>query len=164
MLLTLAQGEQIRGMLFWLMGDLSHSQGLPFAWLVLLTAGLCATIVASVLDVLSVGSDKAAALGVAVIRWQVGLYFVTAVLTVTAVQLGGSIGFVGLIVPHAVRLLGISAHRWLVPLSMLLGGSFLVLADTLARMLWSPLQLPVGVLTTLMGVPVLLWLLSRRQR
>ena len=98
------------------------------------------------------------------IRWQVGLYFVTAVLTVTAVQLGGSIGFVGLIVPHAVRLLGISAHRWLVPLSMLLGGSFLVLADTLARMLWSPLQLPVGVLTTLMGVPVLLWLLSRRQR
>ena len=164
MLLTLAQGEQIRGMLFWLMGDLSHSQGLPFAWLVLLMAGLCATIAASVLDVLAVGSDKAAALGVAVIRWQVGLYFVTAVLTVTAVQLGGSIGFVGLIVPHAVRLLGISAHRWLVPLSMLLGGSFLVLADTLARMLWSPLQLPVGVLTTFMGVPVLLWLLSRRQR
>ncbi|CAH1088067.1 FecCD family ABC transporter permease [Candidatus Nitrotoga sp. 1052] len=162
LLLTLAQGEQVKGMLFWLMGDLSHSQGLPFAWFVLLAVGLCATVLSGGLDVLAGGLDKAAALGVAVGRWQAGLYFAAAVLTVTALQLGGSIGFVGLMIPHAIRLLGVSAHRWLIPSSTLLGGSFLVLADTLARMVWSPMQLPVGILTALLGVPVLLWLLSRR--
>ncbi len=162
LLLTLAQGEQVKGMLFWLMGDLSHPQGLAFSGFVLLAVGLCATIFSGGLDVLASGLDKAAALGVAVGRWQMALYFAAAVLTVAALQLGGSIGFVGLMVPHAIRLMGVSAHRWLIPLSVLLGGSFLVLADTLARTLWSPLQLPVGVFTALLGVPVLLWLLSRR--
>ncbi len=162
LLLTLAQGEQVKGMLFWLMGDLSHPQGLAFAGFVLLAVGLCATIFSGGLDVLAGGLDKAAALGVAVARWQMALYFAAAVLTVAALQLGGSIGFVGLMVPHAIRLMGVSAHRWLIPLSVLLGGSFLVLADTLARTLWSPLQLPVGVFTALLGVPVLLWLLGRR--
>lgn len=163
LLLTLAQGEQVKGMLFWLMGDLSHAQGLSFAWLVLLAVGVCATLFSGGLDVLAGGLDKAAALGVAVGRWQAGMYFAAAVLTVTALQLGGSIGFVGLMIPHAIRLIGVSAHRWLIPLSTLLGGSFLVLADTLARTLWSPLQFPVGVFTALLGVPVLLWLLSRRR-
>ncbi|MBI3901342.1 MAG: iron ABC transporter permease [Nitrosomonadales bacterium] len=163
LLLTLAQFEQVKGMLFWLMGDLSQPQGLPLAWLVLLAVGLCATIFSGGLDVLAGGLDKAAALGVAVARWQMALYFAAALLTVAALQLGGSIGFVGLMMPHAIRLLGVSAHRWLIPLSVLLGGSFLVCADTLARTLWSPLQLPVGVFTALLGVPVLLWLLGRRR-
>lgn len=162
LLLTLAQDEQVKGMLFWLMGDLSHPQGLSFAWIVLLMAGMIATIFSGGLDVLAGGLDKAAALGVAVFRWQMVLYFAAALLTVAALQLGGSIGFVGLMMPHAIRLLGVSAHRWLIPLSVLLGGSFLVLADTLARTVWSPLQLPVGIFTALLGVPVLLWLLSRR--
>jgi iron complex transport system permease protein len=159
LLLTLASGEQVKGMLFWLMGDLSHPQGLPLAWIVLLAVGAGAVLFSSGLDVLAGGVGRAASLG----RWQIALYFSAAVLTVTALQLGGSIGFVGLMIPHAVRLLGVSAHRWLIPLSVLLGGSFLVLADTLARTLWSPLQLPVGVFTALLGVPVLLWLLSRRR-
>ncbi|TXT24784.1 MAG: iron complex transport system permease protein [Gallionellaceae bacterium] len=162
LLLALAQGEQVKGMLFWLMGDLSHPEGLPFAWIVLLVFGLCATLYSGGLDVLAGGQGKAAALGLAVGRWQVALYFAAAALTVAALQLGGAIGFVGLMMPHAVRLLGISAHRWLIPLSVLLGGSFLVLADTLARTLWSPLQLPVGVFTALLGVPFLLWLLGKR--
>jgi iron complex transport system permease protein len=163
LLLTLAQGEQVKGMLFWLTGDLSSPQGVPFAWFALLVVGVCATVLSGGLDVLAAGLDKAATLGVAVGRWQAGLYFAAAVLTVTALQLGGSIGFVGLLIPHAIRLLGVSAHRWLIPLSILLGGSFLVLADTLARIVWSPLQLPVGIFTALLGVPVLLWLLSRRR-
>ena len=162
LLLTLAQGEQVKGMLFWLMGDLSHPEGMALAWFVLLVVGLGATLCSAGLDVLAGGLDKAAALGVAVGRWQAGLYFAAAALTMMALQLGGSIGFVGLMMPHAIRLLGFGAHRWLVPLSILFGGSFLVLADTLARMLWSPLQLPVGIFTALLGVPVLLWLLSRR--
>jgi iron complex transport system permease protein len=74
----------------------------------------------------------------------------------------GAIGFVGLIVLHAVRLLGVNDFRWLLPLSILAGGSFLVCADTMARTLWAPQQLPVGVLTALLGVPLLLLLLSRR--
>ena len=77
-------------------------------------------------------------------------------------MLAGAIGFVGLIVPHAVRLLGVNNFRWLLPFSVLLGGSFLTLADTLARTLWAPQQLPVGVLTALLGVPMLLVLLSKR--
>lgn len=162
LLLTLAQFEQVKGMLFWLMGDLSHPESIPTAWLVLLALGLCAMLFSGGLDVLAGGLDKAAALGLAVNRWQAALYFATALLTVAALQLGGSIGFVGLMMPHAIRLLGISAHRWLAPLSILLGGSFLVLADTLSRTLWSPLQLPVGIFTALLGVPVLLWLLSHR--
>lgn len=161
LLLTLAQFEQVKGMLFWLMGDLSHAEGLLPAWLVLLAAGMGATLLSGGLDLLSGGLDKAAVLGLAVGRWQAALYFAAALLTVMALQLGGSIGFVGLMMPHAIRLLGVSAHRWLVPLSVLLGGSFLVVADTLARTLWSPLQLPVGVFTALLGVPVLLWLLGR---
>jgi iron complex transport system permease protein len=129
---------------------------------VLPVAVACATIFAGGLDVITGGADKAAALGLAIGRWQAALYFAAALLTMTALQLGGGIGFVGLMTPHAVRLMGVGAHRWLVPLSVLLGGAFLVLADTLARTLWSPLQLPVGVLTALLGVPALLWLLGRR--
>lgn len=162
LLLTLAQAEQVKGMLFWLMGDLSQPQGLELAWLVLLVVSVVATLAAGGLDVLAGGRDKAAALGLAVTRWQAALYFGAALLTVAALQLGGNIGFVGLLVPHAIRLLGVSAHRWLIPCAVLLGGSFLVLADTLARSLWSPLQLPVGIFTALLGVPVLLWLLGRR--
>lgn len=162
LMLALARPDQVKGMLFWLMGDLSHPEALPLAWLVLLVAMLCATVLAGGLDVLAGGTDKAAALGLAVGRWQAALYFAAALLTVAALQLGGSIGFVGLMVPHAIRLLGVVAHRWLVPLSVLLGGAFLTLADTASRTLWSPLQLPVGILTALLGVPALLWLLGRR--
>jgi iron complex transport system permease protein len=162
LLLTLAQGEQVKGMLFWLMGDLSHPEGLLSAWVVLLVLGVCATAYSGGLDVLAGGPDKAAALGLPVWRWQMALYFAAAALTVAALQLGGAIGFVGLMMPHAIRLLGIGMHRWLIPLSVLLGGSFLALADTLARTLWPPLQLPVGVFTALLGVPALLWLLAAR--
>ncbi len=114
------------------------------------------------LNVLGLGQLKAQTLGVAVLPLQVGIYFCASVATVAALMLAGAIGFVGLIVPHAVRLLGVSDFRWLLPLSILLGGSFLTLADTLARTLWAPQQLPVGVLTALLGVPMLLLLLSRK--
>jgi iron complex transport system permease protein len=148
-------------MLFWLMGDLADPQGLAAATVLLALGLVCATLASGGLDVLSAGLDKAATLGLAVGRWQAALYFAAALFTVAALQLGGSIGFVGLMMPHAVRLLGVTAHRWLVPGAALLGGAFLLLADTLARTAWSPLQLPVGIFTALLGVPVLLWLLAR---
>ena len=85
-------------------------------------------------------------------------------LTAAAVSIAGGIGFVGLIIPHLLRLTGSTDHRLLLPHAALLGGSFLVLADTLARTLLAPMQLPVGVITALLGVPVFLYLLNRGQQ
>jgi iron complex transport system permease protein len=93
-----------------------------------------------------------------------GIYFLASLLTATAVTLAGSIGFVGLVVPHLLRLLGSTDHRRLLPDAVLLGGSLLVIADTLARTVVAPTQLPVGVLTALLGVPVFLFLLTRAAR
>mgnify|MGYP001365029519 FL=1 len=108
------------------------------------------------------GALKARALGVAVGALQAAIYFGAAAGTVAAVLLGGSIGFVGIMVPHALRLTGVNDHRYLLPASALAGGSFVTLADTFARTVWAPQQLPVGVFTALIGVPVLLVLLSRK--
>jgi iron complex transport system permease protein len=162
LLLTLAPQAQIRGMLFWLMGDLSHAHSSGAAWLVLALVVSVFTVYAGSLNALSLGAMKARALGVAVGGLQSALYFAAALATVAAVLLGGSIGFVGIMVPHALRLAGINDHRWLLPAAALVGGSFVTLADTFARTVWAPQQLPVGVFTALLGVPVLLFLLSRR--
>jgi len=162
LLLTVAPQAQLRGMLFWLMGDLSHADASGTAWLVLALVVAAFTVCSASLNALALGALKARALGVAVSSLQAALYFSAAVATVAAVLLGGSIGFVGIMVPHALRLAGINDHRWLLPASALVGGSFVTLADTFARTVWAPQQLPVGVFTALLGVPALLFLLSRR--
>ncbi len=90
------------------------------------------------------------------------VFLLTSLVTAVSVTVGGTIGFVGLIVPHMFRLLAGSDHRMLLPGSAMLGGCLLVFADTLARTLLAPQQLPVGVLTALLGVPVFLYLLTRR--
>jgi iron complex transport system permease protein len=162
LLLVLAPQGTVKGMLFWLMGDLSSAPGAGWAWAVALGLGSLAVVRAGTLNVLSLGRLKAAALGVPVRAAETAIYFAAALATVSAVMLGGTIGFVGLIVPHLVRLLGVTDLRWLTPLAMLAGAGFLCLADTLARTAWAPLQLPVGVLTALLGVPVMLLLLARR--
>lgn len=163
LILTLAPVSEVKGMLFWLMGDISYAEGMLPAWLVLVAATLASVVFSGSLNVLSLGELKARTLGVAVLPIQVGIYFGAALITATALMLGGTIGFVGLIIPHAIRLLGISDHRWLVPAAVMLGGSFLTVADTLARTVWAPQQLPVGVLTALLGVPMLLLLLSGKR-
>jgi iron complex transport system permease protein len=161
MVLVLAPQTAVKGMLYWLMGDLSYAQG---AGGVLLVLGILAVVVlplARTLNVVSLGRTRALSLGVPVAGVEALLYVLAAVATLAAVLVGGTIGFVGLVVPHLVRLLGLADHRWLLPASMLAGGGLLVFADTLARSLWAPLQFPVGVLTALVGVPVLLLLLQR---
>ncbi len=162
LLLVLAPQASVRGMLFWLMGDLSYASAAGPALLLALVLGILATAGGTTLNVLGLGRVKAASLGVAVGRAETLVYFGAALATVCAILLGGTIGFVGLIVPHLVRLLGVADVRWLVPLSMAAGAAFLTAADTLARAAWAPLQLPVGVLTALLGVPVMLLLLARR--
>lgn len=160
--LVVAPQTQLKGMLFWLMGDLSNAGNSAGAWSVLLFVVIVFTLLAKQLDVLALGQLKARALGIAVTPLQIALYVGAALATVAAVLLGGSIGFVGMMIPHALRLLGIHQHRLLIPCAALFGGSFVVVADTFARTIWAPQQLPVGVFTALVGVPLLLVLLSRK--
>lgn len=162
LILTLAPASDVKGMLFWLMGDVSRAEEPLPAWITLILVSAVSLLFSGSLNVLTLGQMKARTLGVAVLPLQIGIYFCASLATVAALMLAGVIGFVGLIVPHAIRLLGVSNFRWLLPLTVLLGGSFLTLADTLARTLWAPQQLPVGVLTALLGVPMLLLLLSRK--
>jgi iron complex transport system permease protein len=161
--LVTASHMQVKGMLFWLMGDLSYADSPLAAWIVLLFGTALATSGARGLDLLALGETKARSLGLPVKALQVGVFAVAAAATVAAVMLAGSVGFVGLMVPHAVRLMGVAAYRWLLPLSVLLGGVFLTVADTVARTIVAPQQLPVGVLTAIIGVPLMLWLLGRRR-
>ena len=164
LLLSIAPDQQLRGMLFWLMGDLSQT-GQPE----LMLAALALLVLLSLpfareLNLLARGADVALTLGVPVARLRFGVYLVASLATAVAVTQAGSIGFVGLIVPHLVRLAVGNDQRLLLPASVLAGGTLLVLADTLARSVIAPQQLPVGVLTALIGVPAFLLLLARDAR
>jgi len=161
LLLSLAPAAQVQGMLFWLLGDLSPAGDPTLALFVLAACTALATSRAAALDVVLLGRDKAASLGVDVTRLQSMAFACATVATVAAVLLGGAIGFVGLVVPHLLRLAGIRAHLLLLPLSVCAGGSLLVIADTAARTVTPPSELPVGVITALIGVPALLFLLAR---
>jgi len=164
LILTLAPEQKIHGMLFWLMGDLSQAVDPRPALAVLAAAVLVTLPFARELNLLARGADQARALGVAVPALRRIVYAVAALATAVAVTTAGSIGFVGLIVPHLVRLAIGNDQRLLLPAAALAGGSLLVLADTAARTAVAPLQLPVGVLTALIGVPVFLYLLGRSAR
>ncbi len=161
--LVLASGSDnsLRGMLFWLMGDLSYAR-LPGWGVVILLAVLGGALaLGRSLNVLGMGESTARLLGESTQGLLWGIYFMASLLTATAVSVAGSIGFVGLIVPHLMRLLVGSDHRILLPAAALFGGTFLVLSDTLARTVVAPRQLPVGVITALLGVPLFLLLLNR---
>jgi iron complex transport system permease protein len=160
-LLAVAPQPSLPGMLFWLMGDLSYADRPAFG-LIVLTGGLAAALaLARTLDVLTHGETAAAAVGVNLRLVRSTIYFLASLLTATAVMLAGAIGFVGLIIPHLMRLAAGARHRPLLLNVVLAGGGFLVLADTLARTVLAPMQLPVGVITALIGVPLFLFLLAR---
>lgn len=162
--LSLSPPMQLPGMLFWLMGDLSDALN-PYPQLVILALGLSAALwLAPQLNLALYGLEQASVLGVDPGRLRLQLYFLASLLTAAAVAIAGAIGFVGLVTPHIVRLLGATDQRSLLPASVLLGGALLTLADTAARTVISPMQLPVGVLTAVLGVPVFLWLLHQEKR
>jgi iron complex transport system permease protein len=161
LLLTLAPDAQLRGMLFWLLGDLSASPSPIPALVMLAIVVLISLAFARDMNVLSRGDDVASALGVAVPRITLALHAAAALATAAAVTTAGTVGFVGLIVPHALRLVIGNDQRILLPAAALAGGTLLVLADTLARSIVAPVQLPVGVITALIGVPAFLYLLAR---
>lgn len=158
-LLTTSANNSVYSMLFWLMGDLSVSRA-GFVSITILVLGLLTMMYfARALNVLSRGDLQASALGVNVPRLKLILYFTAALLTACAVSIAGTIGFVGLVIPHMLRLLGARDHRVLIPASLLLGGNFLMIADSFARTVIAPQQLPVGVVTAVIGVPVFLVIL-----
>jgi iron complex transport system permease protein len=161
LVLSLSPDNSLRGMLFWLMGDLSYARLPVWAMLVLAFSFILTLGLARSLNVLAMGETTAKLLGEPTRRLLWLVYLLASVLTATAVSIAGSIGFVGLIVPHLMRLLVGSDHRILIPAATLFGGLFLVLSDTLARTVLSPQQLPVGVITALLGVPLFLLLLNR---
>lgn len=164
LMLSLAPEHKLRGMLFWLMGDASQADA-PGVVLMVLLMGLGAAMVfARELNLLARGALLATTLGVNAAHLRGVLYFLASLLTAVAVTTVGSVGFVGLVVPHLVRLSLGNDQRLLLPAATLAGGILLTLADTLARSIIAPQQLPVGVLTALIGVPVFLFLLARAPR
>ena len=161
LMLSIAPDYKLHGMLFWLMGDLSQA-GNPAPGLGALALIVLVTLpFARELNLLARNADLAQTLGVEISRLRLAVYVIASLATATAVTQVGSVGFIGLIVPHLTRLAVGNDQRILLPASALAGGSLLVVADTLARTLIAPQQLPVGVLTALIGVPVFLFLLSR---
>jgi iron complex transport system permease protein len=158
-ILTISPQTNLRSMLFWLMGDLSYAHFSYWQLLILLLGLLISFVFAKPLNVLARGNLTAQSLGVNPRRLSWMLYIISSLLTACAVSMAGCIGFVGLIVPHMLRLVGNSDHRFILPGSVLLGGSLLTLADTLARSVMAPIQLPVGVVTAIIGVPCFLFLL-----
>ena len=161
LLLSLSPEASLRGMLFWLMGDLSAAAA-PVPGLIVLGLGVMVSLpLARSLNVLAHGEVMAAGLGVAVRPLRLAIYFLASLLAAGAVTQAGSVGFVGLVTPHLLRLSLGSDNRLLLPAAALAGGSLLMLADTLARTLLAPRQLPVGAVTALIGVPLFLYLLHR---
>ena len=164
-LMTTLAGRDIRGISFWLLGDLSAALPPGLLWLLfvgfLAAAGAIFTT-ASDLNVLLAGEREAMHLGVEVTRVKLVVYVSASVLTALAVSVSGAIGYVGLLVPHLMRTFFGSDYRLLIPTSAIGGAIVVVLADTLARTLVAPTELPVGALTAMFGAPVFIYLLRRR--
>jgi len=162
--LTFADADAFRSAIFWMMGSFSGAtwRGISLLGAAMVPALAILMALARSLNLLSVGEETAAYLGTRVERTKLLAYGTASLLTAGAVAVSGVIGFVGLVVPHVVRMLWGPDHRFLLPASVLLGAAFVVLADTLARTAAAPTELPVGVVTAFVGVPFFVWLLRRR--
>ncbi|GAB3129983.1 iron ABC transporter permease [Tsukamurella serpentis] len=157
-------GDAARSVMFWLLGGLGGAQW-PVLPLVAVTVGAVVLITvqqAGTLDVLAQGDEAAAALGLDPHRARRTLFLLVVVLTSVLVAVAGTVGFVGLVVPHAVRMIVGPAHRRVLLLAPLLGALLLVWADLLSRLIVAPRELPLGIVTALIGVPVFIGLLRRR--
>ncbi len=166
LILTFVRADTLRSVFFWTLGSLSGA-----SWAMIGSMAAYATPAVVVLfglsrhlNALSLGEETAAHLGTDTehVKWLA--YGLASLLAAAAVSIAGVIGFVGLVVPHAVRLAGVRDHRALIPLSFLVGGAALVLADAAARTVAAPMEIPVGVVTAVLGVPLFLLLLRRSVR
>lgn len=162
--LTSEQRELARAVLAWLLGSLAGTSWaeltLPVA--VLVCGCLILLVQARSLNSLIVGDETAATLGVNTTRFRRRLFLTVSLITGTMVAVSGAIGFVGLMIPHMVRLLMGTDHRRVIPISLFVGGIFLIWVDIIARTAFDPVELPVGVITSLLGGPFFLWLLNQQ--
>lgn len=163
---TLPGQSNVGQVLSWLSGSLAAADwddlGIPAV--VLVSATIVLVLLARVLNAFLIGDETAASLGVDVGRMRLVLFIVTSLLVGVVVAVSGAIGFVGLVVPHAVRMVVGSDHRWVLPVSALAGGLLLVVVDIVARLIIAPSELPVGLLTAAIGAPFFLWMLRRQSR
>ncbi len=165
-MLNFADVDAFRTAIFWMMGNMS---GATWRSVVMLAAYMVPAVVilmtlARSFNLMAVGEETAFYLGTRVARVRMIAYLTTSLLVAASVAVSGVIGFVGLIVPHALRMLWGSDHRMLIPASILAGGTFLLLTDTVARTIVAPAELPTGVVTALAGVPLFVFLLIRSSR
>ena len=165
-LMTTLSGRDLRGMAFWLMGDLATPPAIDSRWLylVLLVAIGSIYTTSSDLNLILTGEQEARHLGVNVNRVKLVVYVAASVLTGLAVSVSGAIGYVGLLVPHVMRMLFGTDYRMLIPTSAIGGAIIIVVADTLARTVVAPTELPVGAMTAIAGAPVFIYLMRRRVR
>ena len=160
-ILIASPADKLHSMLFWLTGDLNDAR-FSYASLMILIAGfLISMLLAPGLNILSRGDLEARALGLSLKRYRVIIYLLSSLFTGAAVALAGCIGFVGLLVPHFSRLIAGFDYRITLPASLFIGGTLVTLADTLARTLFAPVQIPVGILLAFIGVPVFIWQLRQ---
>ena len=162
--LSIVNSMELHSITFWLMGDLSHAsiKEICVAGACLLTGFVLLYAQARKLNLMVQGEDTAEHMGVNVERTKQWLLVVTSLIISVAVSLAGIIGFVGIMVPHLMRLIFGSDHRLILPVSALFGASFLIVADTIARIVFAPAELPVGVITALCGAPYFIFLLKRK--
>lgn len=162
----LATDSQLRSLAFWTMGSLGGASWslLGYAVFPCLAILLIAPRLAGSLNAFALGEAEAGHLGVSVERLKRGIILLTAVGVGTCVAFTGMIGFLSLVVPHLVRLMLGPDHRWLIPLSAVLGGMLMVIADTCARTLAAPAEIPIGILTAAFGAPFFLWLLLSQRK
>jgi iron complex transport system permease protein len=163
LILSLSEARAVRSALVWMMGSLYGADwgSVTVVAAYTLPAALILLGLSRALNLMAVGEETAAYLGTNVERVKRVAYVVASLVTAAGVAVAGIIGFVGLIVPHGVRLMVGSDHRYLLPLSFLAGAAFLTLADLVARILLDPYEIPIGVITALVGVPLFLVLLRK---
>ena len=164
-LLAVADSSRVRGMVFWLAGDLGWAPSPTASVLAALSRRAIAVLLARPLNVLAAGEMRARSVGLELDAWRTLVFVACAAITAVAVVSAGTVGFVGLITPHAVRLLfRTSDHRIVAPAAAVLGGTLLAAADLVARTIASPRQLPVGAIMALVGAPLFIVLLRHRTR
>ncbi|KFO67269.1 hypothetical protein ER57_11800 [Smithella sp. SCADC] len=163
--LSIVNSMELHSITFWLMGDLSGASAkeICVAAVCLLAGFVLLYAQARKLNLIVQGEDTAQQLGVHVEKTKQRLLIITSLIISVAVSLAGIIGFVGIMVPHFMRLIFGSDHRLLLPVSALFGASFLIVADTIARIVLAPSELPVGVITALCGAPYFIFLLKRNK-
>lgn len=165
-ILTFMNEQKLQQYLFWMVGGLDYRRW-EHVYLTVgpVVCGICIMLLlARHLNILVLGETEAKAVGMSVTKFRMGLLFVAAMTTATSVCVSGNIGFVGLVIPHMMRMLFGPDHRVLLPASALGGAAFLVLCDSLGRVIMPPAEVRVGIMTALLGTPYFLYLLRRMQK